>query len=82
MACFQADPGLGTESLLLCSASAQRRLEDSFDNVNWKLEGRLGELDIVYAGAYTKRGNRSGEWITPITYLSASIFLITSVTLQ
>ena len=30
-------------------------MEDSFDNVNWKLEGRLGDLDIVYAGAYTKR---------------------------
>ena len=52
--CSMADPNLGTDS-----PSVQRfspdTLEDSFDNVNWKLEGRIGELDIVYAGAYTKR---------------------------
>ena len=51
---FMADPNLGKDS-----PSVQRfspdTLEDSFDNVNWKLEGRIGELDIVYAGAYTKR---------------------------
>ncbi len=30
-------------------------LEDSFENVNWKLEGRLGELDVIYTGAFTER---------------------------
>ena len=51
---FQADPNLGTESPSVQRYSPES-LEDSFDNVNWKLEGRLGDLDIVYAGAYTKR---------------------------
>lgn len=30
-------------------------LEDSFENVNWTLEGRLGNLDVVYTGAFTER---------------------------
>ena len=51
---FQADPNLGTKSPSVQRYSPES-LEDSFDNVNWKLEGRLGDLDIVYAGAYTKR---------------------------
>jgi outer membrane receptor protein involved in Fe transport len=29
--------------------------EDSFDNYNWTLEGRLGALDVLYTGAYTER---------------------------
>jgi len=51
---FQADPNLGTKSPSVQRYSPES-LEDSFDNVDWKLEGRLGDLDIVYAGAYTKR---------------------------
>ena len=51
---FQADPNLGTKAPSVQRYSPES-LEDSFDNVNWKLEGRLGDLDIVYAGAYTKR---------------------------
>ncbi|MFT5578230.1 MAG: iron complex outermembrane receptor protein [Paraglaciecola psychrophila] len=30
-------------------------LEDSFENFNWTLEGRLGNLDVVYTGAFTER---------------------------
>ena len=30
-------------------------LEDSFDNFNWTLTGRLAELELVYSGAYTDR---------------------------
>ena len=30
-------------------------LEDSFTNVNWTLEGRLGALEAVYTGAFTDR---------------------------
>ncbi|MGL6161905.1 TonB-dependent receptor [Microbulbifer sp.] len=30
-------------------------LEDSFENVNWTLEGLLGELEVVYTGAFTSR---------------------------
>jgi outer membrane receptor protein involved in Fe transport len=51
---FQADPTLGTEDPSVQRYSPEG-LEDSFDNFNWKLEGRVGELDVVYAGAYTKR---------------------------
>jgi outer membrane receptor protein involved in Fe transport len=31
------------------------QLEDSFENFNWTLEGRLGNLDVVYTGAFTDR---------------------------
>lgn len=51
---FQADPNLGTDDPSIQRFSPDT-LEDSFDNLNWKLEGRIGELDVVYAGAYTKR---------------------------
>jgi len=30
-------------------------LEDDFDNINWTLEGRLGALEALYTGAFTKR---------------------------
>ncbi|MFB1036703.1 MAG: TonB-dependent receptor, partial [Sinobacterium sp.] len=30
-------------------------MEDSFDNYNWTLEGRLGALNVVYTGAFTER---------------------------
>lgn len=29
--------------------------EDSFDNFNWTLEGRLGSLSVLYTGAFTER---------------------------
>jgi iron complex outermembrane recepter protein len=29
--------------------------EDSFDSYNWTLEGRIGELEVVYTGAFTER---------------------------
>ena len=51
---FQADPSLGTDNLAVQRYNPET-LDDSFDNFNWKLEGRIGELDVVYAGAYTKR---------------------------
>ena len=51
---FQADPNLGPDNLAVQRYTPET-LDDSFDNFNWKLEGRIGELDVVYAGAYTKR---------------------------
>ena len=30
-------------------------LEDEFTNTNWTLTGRMGELEMVYTGAFTKR---------------------------
>ncbi len=31
------------------------KMEDSFENYNWTLEGRLAELSVVYTGAFTER---------------------------
>ncbi|MCP9221177.1 TonB-dependent receptor [Erythrobacter sp. LQ02-29] len=51
---FYADPTLDLDD-----PSIQRyqdeRLDDSFSNTAWSLEGRLGMLDLVYNGAYTDR---------------------------
>ncbi len=51
---FYADPTLGLDD-----PSIQRyqdeRLEDSFSNTAWSVEGRLGMLDLIYNGAYTDR---------------------------
>jgi hypothetical protein len=30
-------------------------MEDAFSNTNWTLEGRIGELDAIYTGAFTDR---------------------------
>ena len=51
---FTADPTLGTDSPSIQRYSPDR-LEDSFDNFNWTLEGRIGELEVIYTGAYTER---------------------------
>jgi len=51
---FTADPTLGTDSPSIQRYSPDN-LEDSFNNFNWTVEGRIGELDIVYTGAYTER---------------------------
>ena len=51
---FTADPTLGTDSPSIQRYSPDR-LEDSFDNFNWTVEGRLGALEVVYTGAYTER---------------------------
>jgi outer membrane receptor protein involved in Fe transport len=34
-------------------------LDDDYDNYNWTLNGRLGELDLIYTGAYTERTAKS-----------------------
>jgi len=51
---FTADPTLGTDSPSIQRYSPDH-LEDSFDNFNWTLEGRIGELEVIYTGAYTER---------------------------
>ncbi len=51
---FTADPTLGTDSPSIQRYSPDR-LEDSFNNFNWTIEGRLGELEVIYTGAYTER---------------------------
>lgn len=49
---FFVDPSLGD---LEVSRFTPETLEDDFDNLNWTVKGRLGSLDAVYTGAYTKR---------------------------
>ena len=49
---FYQDPGLDE---LEISRYEQDTLEDDFENYNWTLSGRLGELDLLYTGAYTER---------------------------
>lgn len=51
---FTADPTLGTDSPSIQRYSPDH-LEDSFNNFNWTVEGRLGALEVVYTGAYTER---------------------------
>jgi hypothetical protein len=49
---FFADPTLGD---LEIKRYADDSLSDEFDNMSLTLEGSIGDLDIVYAGAYTDR---------------------------
>ena len=49
---FFADPDLGD---LEIQRFSEDRIEDSFGNTNWTLEGMLGELEVVYTGAFTDR---------------------------
>jgi len=49
---FYSDPNLGDYDVNLYEESW---IQDDFDNVNWTVKGRLGALDALYTGAYTKR---------------------------
>jgi iron complex outermembrane receptor protein len=49
---FDYDPEKGD---LNVSRFTEDSLEDSFNQVAWTLEGRLGELDVIYTGAYLNR---------------------------
>jgi iron complex outermembrane receptor protein len=49
---FFADPDLGD---LEIQRYSEDRIKDSFDNTNWTLEGLIGELEVVYTGAFTDR---------------------------
>ena len=49
---FFADPTLGDLEVKRFSDDS---LSDEFDNISLTLEGSIGDLDIVYAGAYTDR---------------------------
>ncbi|QFT78668.1 TonB-dependent receptor [Erythrobacter sp. THAF29] len=52
---FFADPELNGLDDLEIERFEEDRLEDSFSNTSWTLEGRLAMLDVVYTGAYTDR---------------------------
>ena len=49
---FFADPALGD---LEIQRFEDDSMEDAFSNTNWTLEGRIGELDAIYTGAFTDR---------------------------
>ena len=49
---FFADPNLGD---LEIQRYTQDEIKDEFDNMSLTLEGTIGELEVVYAGAYTDR---------------------------
>ena len=49
---FFADPNLGD---LEVQRYANDRIEDSFNNTSWTLDGMIGALEVVYTGAFTDR---------------------------
>jgi len=49
---FFSDPNLGD---LEIQRYQEDSLEDTFSNTNWTLKGMLGDLEVVYAGAFTDR---------------------------
>ena len=51
---FFADPDLDLDNLEI-QRYEDDRMEDSFSNTAWSVEGRLGMLDVIYNGAYTDR---------------------------
>ncbi len=49
---FFADPDLDD---LEIQRYAEDRIDDGFGNTNWTLDGMIGELEVVYTGAFTDR---------------------------
>ena len=49
---FFEDPDLGEYNV---QRYVDDQIDDDFDNISWTVEGRLGFLEAVYTGAYTKR---------------------------
>ncbi len=50
---FFGDPDTGGE--LDISRFVDEHIKDTFDNTAWTLTGRLGELEVIYTGAFTDR---------------------------
>ena len=49
---FFADPNVGDLAVQRFSPDS---IDDTFDNTSWTLTGLLGELEVVYTGAFTDR---------------------------
>lgn len=49
---FFSDPDLGDYEI---SRFHDDNIDDTFDNTSWTLEGRIGQLEAVYTGAFTDR---------------------------
>lgn len=67
---FFQDPELGE---LEIQRYEDDSLEDEFVNTNWTLEGRLGALDMIYAGAFTDR--ESNQQVDYTDYLFAGQYI-------
>mgnify|MGYP003689332823 CR=1 FL=1 len=67
---FFADPTLGD---LEVNRYHDDRIEDEFDNVSLTLSGSIGDLEVVYAGAYTDR--QSDQRIDYTDYLFVGQYL-------
>jgi iron complex outermembrane recepter protein len=64
---FFDDPTLGDYKV---ARFDKDRLDDDFDNINWTINGRLGALELVYTGAFTKR--KSNQRVDYSDYLFAA----------
>ncbi len=49
---FFANPDVGD---LAINRFVDENIQDTFDNTAWTLSGRLGELEVIYTGAFTDR---------------------------
>ena len=49
---FDYSPDVGDLQVQRFSAD---KLVDEFDQINWTLEGRIGQLDVIYAGSFLQR---------------------------
>ncbi|MFT4862408.1 MAG: iron complex outermembrane receptor protein [Pseudohongiellaceae bacterium] len=67
---FFSDPNLGD---LEIQRYQDDSLEDNFSNTNWTLEGMLGNLEMVYAGAFTDR--ESDQFVDYADYMFVGQYL-------
>ncbi|HIO46953.1 TPA: TonB-dependent receptor [Candidatus Poribacteria bacterium] len=67
---FFVDPNLGD---LEIQRYTEDVIEDEFDNMSLTLEGSIGDLDVVYAGAYTDR--TSDQMVDYTDYLFVGQYL-------
>ena len=67
---FYSDPELGDFEI---QRFQPEEIQDDFYNINWTVEGRLGALDIVYAGAFTDREAEQNIDYTDYLYIGQYI---------
>ncbi|HKI75465.1 MAG TPA: TonB-dependent receptor [Pseudomonadales bacterium] len=67
---FYADPNLGD---LQVQSFEPNKLEDYFHNTAWTLKGKLGDLETLYTGAFTRR--RTDQVVDYTDYLFVGQYL-------
>ncbi len=67
---FFDDPSLGDYKIQRFS---EETIDDDFENFNWTVEGRLGFLEMLYTGAFTKR--KAKQLIDYTDYLFGAQYL-------